>query len=791
MRELTTGDEQPLMMNAEEAAPEQGLSLRELLRVLRRRRMIALQTFILVVALGVILTLMTKPVYLSTGRVLVEGKQSLLNINNTTNPLSNLFMSSAGREVETQIEILRSPLVLDKAYKEAGIARGQVSADVRRVRDTEVLEITATSNSPEAAQKFASALPEIYLRDIRQDRMREVTNALQFAQRRLKEESAKLRRGELELEAFKQRAGIVDPVIEREQAITTSAQARAQLGEAEAQVSSLSAQLESLLATRRSLSDEIETPVTTTNTAQLQALGQRIDDLQSERARLLFLYKESDDEVRKVDLQIKELQARLREMPRNTTTTSRAPNPAVTQQEGKIADARAALSAAQANLRELRTRAAYTNKSLSRYNPIEREQMQLQRNLAASGNAVTSLTQSVEELSLRQKALEASNDPVRIIEAAGPATKIAPRTSRNLIMAVLMAVLLACGAALLIESLDDHLHDEESVRHLVNTPILGHFPLMKDHQPSLLALAAGLQSSQYESGALVDAAVPDPQTLARYPMHSDRHLLENFRMLRSNVQFTLANQPHRTLLVTSTMPAEGKSYTASNLAIAMALDGRRVVLIDSDLHRPRLHEAFDLPRQPGLSNVLVGQSQLDDCLRESGVPGMRLLTAGVLPPNPVELLNSPTMAALIETLKGKADVLIFDAPPLLATADAQVLASKVDGVLYVMQLGRVPRSAVQRSFELLRQARANVIGIVFNKISERIQSDGYYGYSYGSRYRYTPSGDSADGTVNSDAKERINLNGVNGHQGHTSAATDSRVISNQEEWKELEKELPR
>jgi capsular exopolysaccharide synthesis family protein len=165
----------------------------------------------------------------------------------------------------------------------------------------------------------------------------------------------------------------------------------------------------------------------------------------------------------------------------------------------------------------------------------------------------------------------------------------------------------------------------------------------------------------------------------------------------------------------------------------MAMDKRQVVLVDSDLRRPRVHEIFGMEAQPGLTNVLVGQVDLADALRETKIQGLRILTAGALPPNSVELLNSPAMDKLYSELKESSDIIIFDSPPVLATADAQVLSSRVDGVLYVMELGKVKRSAVQRSFELLHQARAHILGILFNKVDQN-NGDRYDAYNYYDEY---------------------------------------------------------
>jgi polysaccharide biosynthesis transport protein len=197
--------------------------------------------------------------------------------------------------------------------------------------------------------------------------------------------------------------------------------------------------------------------------------------------------------------------------------------------------------------------------------------------------------------------------------------------------------------------------------------------------------------------------------------------------------------------VTSTAPGEGKSVTASNLAVAMALDGRRVIVVDADLRRPTLHEKFDMEQRPGLTNVLVGHTSLDDAIKQTDVQGLFLLPAGPLPPNPAELLNSQAMRQLVEGLKERADVVIFDSPPFLATADAQVLAAMADGVLYVVQFGEAKKSAVRHAVDLLNQAHAKVLGVVFNKIDLTSRRDDYYyGYYRYYNYYHTPQLESGD-----------------------------------------------
>jgi len=674
-------------------------SLRDFLSILRRRKAIAIQTFITVLALGAVITFMTRPSYRSSARILVEGKAQMLAINNPADPLNN-FIPPAGHEVSTQVEILRSPTLMEKVCVAVGTTRKNVFVDVRQVGQTDVIEFAATSASRDLAERFTATLPSVYLKNLRSDRLHEVTTALNFARRRYKERNAALDRAERALEKFKTQRGIINSEVEVPADLGALAAARANVRQAEADAASARARYETLGSARRGLSGSVEIPTTMTN-PEIAVLKSGLAALESDRKRLLFLYKPDQPEVQRVDVQITDFKQRLARTPPTVTTTTRTTNPAVAESEAKITQARADAMAASANLQELKARVETLRASVKGYNSFSRTQSQLQRDIDSGKSDVANLAKSVNDLSLRQEATEAKNDPIKVIAAAGRASQVSPKVMRNIVLAILLGLLLACGAALLQDSLDDHINDEEETRWLLDTPILGHLPLIPDGQSHLISLKGG-----------------------------DNHLLERFRVLRNNVQFTLVNRSNRLLMVTSTIPAEGKSSTASNLAIAMALDGRRIILVDADLHRPQLDSRFNLARQPGLTNVLADQSTLEDALQDTEIPGLRILTSGVLPPNPAELLNSQAMNELMDALKEDADTVIFDSPPCLATADAQVLSSKVDGVIYVMELGKVRKSAVQRSFELLHQAHAHVLGVVFNKI-ESAHGDRYYSYDYG------------------------------------------------------------
>jgi non-specific protein-tyrosine kinase len=202
---------------------------------------------------------------------------------------------------------------------------------------------------------------------------------------------------------------------------------------------------------------------------------------------------------------------------------------------------------------------------------------------------------------------------------------------------------------------------------------------------------------------------------------------EAYRTLRTNLEFTGLDHPIHSLLVASPSADAEKSVTLANLAVIMAEGGRRVILADGDLRRPRLHEVFAVSNQTGLSEILSQDTDLEAItLLDSGIEGLQLLTAGPLPQNPSVLLGSPRMEAVIAALVQRADLVLFDAPPVIAVTDAAVLASQVDGTLLVIRAGATQRDHVQRAKELLEKVNARVVGAVLTNASLDSSVSSYY-----------------------------------------------------------------
>lgn len=203
---------------------------------------------------------------------------------------------------------------------------------------------------------------------------------------------------------------------------------------------------------------------------------------------------------------------------------------------------------------------------------------------------------------------------------------------------------------------------------------------------------------------------------------------EAIRTIRANLQFAAMGKRLRTVMVTSAGPEEGKTTLSTNLAAAIAMSGVKTIIVGADLRKPRTHLAFNLPAEPGLINVLLGSASLDEALVDSGVPNLKVLPAGPVPPNPAEVMGSDAMTNLVEQMLERAEMVVFDATPVLAVSDAALLSQKVDGVLLVVAMKKTPRELVRRACESLRQAKANILGVVANRSDVKGRAAYYHHY---------------------------------------------------------------
>jgi capsular exopolysaccharide synthesis family protein len=309
---------------------------------------------------------------------------------------------------------------------------------------------------------------------------------------------------------------------------------------------------------------------------------------------------------------------------------------------------------------------------------------------------------------------------VKVEVIAGPRlapAPVAPRPLRNYGLAAVLGLLAGLGAAIARELLDTTVKTVETLRRVVDVPVLGaipHDPAAR-RAPLILRHAAG-------SG---NAGAPGYGGPGNARAEALRHV-------RTNLRFIGVDDPIDSIVVTSALPSEGKSSTSANLAIVLAESGRQVLLVDADLRRPRLATYLGLEGAVGLTNVLVGQVDVDDVIQPWGPSGLTVLASGFIPPNPSELLGSAHMGDLLAQLGERYDTVLIDAPPLLPVTDAAVLAARADGALLVVRRGKTSQSQVRAAADALAAVDARLLGSVLNMVPVKGRS-GYYYYGYGSR----------------------------------------------------------
>ena len=204
---------------------------------------------------------------------------------------------------------------------------------------------------------------------------------------------------------------------------------------------------------------------------------------------------------------------------------------------------------------------------------------------------------------------------------------------------------------------------------------------------------------------------------------------ESYRTLRTNIQYSSFDKEYRIIVVTSAEPGEGKTTTAGNLALCMSQEDKKVILIDCDLRKPRLHKSFKISNSVGLSDVIIGKEDLIIAIHKYN-ENLVVLTSGKIPPNPAEMLSSKSMGELLDTLKDSFDYIILDTPPVLAVTDSQILSTKADGTILVVRAEKTKKDSVKNSINLLKQVNANIIGTVLNGVD--MSRDKYYRY-YGKK----------------------------------------------------------
>jgi len=348
--------------------------------------------------------------------------------------------------------------------------------------------------------------------------------------------------------------------------------------------------------------------------------------------------------------------------------------------------------------------------------------------------------QQAAMVSAKLGGLDTSNISI-IDQGEIPDRPISPKKGLNLFLALILGSLGGVGLCFVLEYLDNSVKGPEDVERLAGLPSMGvipHVPIGEDKKQKKIQLASRLDYA--------DDKQQDPyQEIGQFELINHYFpkisIAEDYRTVRTSILLSFAENPPRSILVTSALPKEGKSVTVTNLAVAFAQLGERVLVVDTDLRKPRLHQIFKIERQEGLSNFLTGNLAMRDAIQKTDVENIFLMPSGPIPPNPSELLNSKKMKQLMTESREGFDFIFFDTPPVLAVIDPLIVSAMTDATMFVIKAGVTARKPFMNAINELQKANGNILGVLFNELKVKSGDLGFMDYYHYYRYEYYGDGE--------------------------------------------------
>jgi succinoglycan biosynthesis transport protein ExoP len=682
---------EPLLIESEETQP--AMSPQDYISILRRRRSTIITTWLVISAFGILVTLATRSVYQATAKLLVDGPT--LTTQTDDSNIANYFNIGSDQTVDTKVEELQANPLMSQVGQHTHNAKVTVAS----VKGTNVIGITGESTDKKDAARAPNLLIQLYLANKAKTDLQEIHKAQAFAQKQIASAQARLNSANTRNRELKRKGGFVDIKSSRDDASARVATLTQQYQSAQASLAGARALVSGLRTLVAAEPATLDVQIRQTN-AEIATLKSRITQLELQRSQMMLPggYTAKAPQVKAIDAEISTLQTRLAGLPAVSTTMTSNPNTVRESLRTKLASSEGDVANLEASVLESKSLLTQAKNELATFPTYEAPAEQIQNEHDAALSAYQMYSTTLQNLNLREQARHVS---AHVIEPAViPSQPVRPKKALNFLFAIIMGGVIGILMALLQEYLDDRLNSTEDAERLLGLPSLGRVPQLSRDDALLLSNMGG----------------PHPE-------------LEAYKTLRTNIHFAAIDTPFRSLQVTSSSPGEGKTTTATNLAYAMAADGKRVVLIDTDLRRPSVHKHLDLSQTPGVTEILVGDATLQEALQVSpNFPNLSVLAAGTIPPNPSELLNSQKFRSMVEQLSSRCDIIIFDSAPVLAVADAQIVASQADGVVLVVANGETRKTAAKQAQTLLRRARANVIGVAFNKMNVK-DTPAYYQYT--------------------------------------------------------------
>lgn len=688
--------------------------------VLKRRWTVVVTVFLASVGLSGFAIFKQKPKYEASGMILFKSDRisSLTKAGEKIGDLESLV-----REVNpltTQAVILKSKPLLKAAINTVGIVdkKGKplepelLELKVEPIVGTDVLKVSYTSKNAKKSASLVNELMQSYVKNNIQSNTSQVLAAGEFIKEQLQLSQQELDRTAEALRKFKNKNQIIELPEEASTAIKNIAQLDGEINQSKAMLTDVSAQEAQV---GKQLNLQRQQTVKITSLSQIPGVQDALGELQKVQTKLAAeRTRYTDDHPFMISLKNQERNLKLLLQQRVDQATGSKENVSVGNlQIGKIKEDLATkylqLQVEQQGLeKKIQTlsniRGTYQQKLAIMPN-LEKQQGDLERKLTVAQTNVQTLVTRQKDIQIAEKQ---SIGTARIIELAeAPKKPILPKLTLMLAGGgVFAGLLFGVSAAFFVDLIDKSLKTVKEIEIFFGYSLVGLIPKFESNSKSIYI------------NLFEDAIAPSTPSLMIH---------QAYQMLQANLKF-ISHKKVRTIVVTSSLTEEGKSEVCANLSGAIAQAGRRVLLVDADMHSPSQHHLWGLINSVGLSNIIVGQDEFPQAVQVV-TKYLSVLTAGVQPPNPLALIDSDRMTSLIDKFSQSYDYIVFDTPPLVNTVDAAVLGKMVDGVLLVAQPGVLDLASAKAAKSLLERSEAHVLGIIGNGVDVKQEPDSYFYYS--------------------------------------------------------------
>ncbi len=699
----------------------------ELIRLwttLKRRKWVVVQAFIFCTVAALIATRFLPRTYIATAKVMIEQSDATASLLSEVGleELVTAMGVTASNEVANKIALATVTENLDEVVwrlqlrdddgflikSQTLLKKGLLYSfdptplyTIAQYQNTDILLVQATAPHPEMAQLMANALAEVFI-DVSQKRTRaETTSAKEFIEGRIDVVESEFDVALADIADFQTQQQIIDLQSETREAVDKIASLMERAEENEYRIGELRQQIKTLEAYLEGNAPSAVAGSTQRENPEIAALNEELRQMRSELNRMRQDKTDAHPDVQELQALIGQTEERLGTL--LAMEIERAPD---------LTELKLDLAGALATRREIRSDLDRYTAEFSRLPDVMMEDTRLKLAAQASQNILEELTNYQYQIGIAE-AMTLTD--IRVVDAAPlPERPASPKVAYNAVLGAFLGVIVGLVLVFLFEYIDDSIRSREDLEDVWALPHLGVVPNIRAGESKMI-----------------------------HTVNPKAPLFEAYRTIRNNILYTAFDKNIRTLMITSSVPGEGKSTTSANLAGSAAIEGKRVLLIDTDFRKPNQHRLWKVDNSRGFTSFLTGQLPLKECIRSNIIPDLDLLTAGMVPPNPAKLIESARLRETILALTQEYDLVLLDSPPILVVNDAMMLARFVDAYALVVESSGVSRRIIKETRNRTEVLGIPPLGTILNKLEFDGAEYAYY-HKYYSSYGHERGGEMAD-----------------------------------------------